>query len=171
LTLQQRPAGGIMRQARPPAQGKSREGPMMTDLNADPFVKFKAVQREAWSVFAPVEVFTAAPAAKLVKFAQAAAGMSVLDVARGTGVVAVTAGRLGAKAHGLDLSPSLPRRDPPAASDLLAGLAPGPSFAPHTAPSGAKRRNGEAPVTSFASRQRRRPTEWFFRPLTACRPC
>jgi SAM-dependent methyltransferase len=83
---------------------------MMTDVNADPFARFKAVQREAWSVFAPLEVFTAAPAAKLVKFAQAAAGMSVLDVACGTGVVAITAGRLGAKAHGLDLSPALLER-------------------------------------------------------------
>jgi SAM-dependent methyltransferase len=83
---------------------------MMTDVNADPFLKFKAVQREAWSVFAPVEVFTAAPAAKLVKFAEVAAGMSVLDVACGTGVVAVTASRLGARVHGLDLSPALIER-------------------------------------------------------------
>jgi SAM-dependent methyltransferase len=82
----------------------------MTDVNADPFAKFKAVQREAWSVFAPVEVFTAAPAAKLVKFARIAPGLSVLDVACGTGVVAVTAARLGAQAHGLDLSPALIER-------------------------------------------------------------
>jgi SAM-dependent methyltransferase len=82
----------------------------MTDVNADPFARFKAAQREAWSVFAPVEVFTAAPAAKLVKFAQIVAGLTVLDVACGTGVVAVTAARLGAKTHGLDLSPALIER-------------------------------------------------------------
>src|SRR5271166_892628 len=53
----------------------------------DPFANFKAAQREGWSVFAPVEIFTTMPAAKLVKFAQVAAGQRVLDVACGTGVV------------------------------------------------------------------------------------
>lgn len=82
----------------------------MTDANADPFIKFKAAQSEAWSVFAPMEIFTAPPAAKLVKFAQVASGLRVLDVACGTGVVAVAAGRLGAKAYGLDISPALLER-------------------------------------------------------------
>jgi SAM-dependent methyltransferase len=76
----------------------------------DPFANFKAAQREAWSSFAPFETFTAIPAAKLVKFAQINAGQSVLDVACGTGVVAVTAARLGAKAAELDLSPALIER-------------------------------------------------------------
>jgi SAM-dependent methyltransferase len=76
----------------------------------DPFAKFKAAQRVAWSSFAPFETFTAIPAAKLVKFAQISAGQSVLDVACGTGVVAVTAACLGAKAAGLDLSPALIER-------------------------------------------------------------
>jgi SAM-dependent methyltransferase len=82
----------------------------MTTADIDPFVKFKAAQREAWAAFAPVEIFTAAPAAKLVKFAAVASGERVLDVACGTGVVALTAARRGAHASGLDLSPALIER-------------------------------------------------------------
>jgi SAM-dependent methyltransferase len=82
----------------------------MTGVNADPFAKFKAVQREAWSSFAPVEAMTTPPAAKLVKFAHIAAGQRVLDIGCGTGVVAVTAARQGAKASGLDLTPELLER-------------------------------------------------------------
>lgn len=82
---------------------------MMT-ANADPFEKFKAAQREAWAAFAPVEIFTTPAAAKLVKFAQVVPGQKVLDVACGTGVVAVTAARAGAKVSGLDLSPVLIER-------------------------------------------------------------
>ena len=82
----------------------------MTTVAADPFVKFKAAAREAWASFAPVEIFTTPPAAKLVKFAQVTPGQKVLDVACGTGVVAVTAARLGAKTAGLDLSPALLER-------------------------------------------------------------
>lgn len=79
----------------------------MTTAETDPFAAFKAAQREAWAVFAPVEITTTIPAAKLVKFAEAGAGQSVLDVACGTGVVAVTAACRGAKASGLDLTPAL----------------------------------------------------------------
>jgi SAM-dependent methyltransferase len=82
----------------------------MTTAGEDPFAKFKAMQSEAWAVFAPVEIFTTAAAAKLVKFAEVSAGQRVLDVACGTGVVAVTAGCRGAKASGLDLSPVLLER-------------------------------------------------------------
>jgi len=82
----------------------------MAGVNADPFANFKAAQREAWAAFAPWENFTAPPAAKLVKFAQVAAGQRVLDVACGTGVVALTAARRGAKVSGLDLSPVLLER-------------------------------------------------------------
>jgi SAM-dependent methyltransferase len=82
----------------------------MTTTAADPFVKFKAAQREGWSSFVPVEIITTPPAAKLVKFAQVAAGQRVLDVACGTGVVAVTAARRGAKVCGLDLTPALIER-------------------------------------------------------------
>jgi SAM-dependent methyltransferase len=76
----------------------------------DPFVGFKAVQREAWALFAPLEAVTMVPAAKLVKFAGITAGQRVLDVACGTGVVTVTAARRGASASGLDLSPVLLER-------------------------------------------------------------
>ncbi|HML08902.1 MAG TPA: class I SAM-dependent methyltransferase [Xanthobacteraceae bacterium] len=82
----------------------------MATADADPFAKFKAAQREAWSVFAPVEVTTTIPAAKLVKFAQIGPGQKVLDVACGTGVVAVTAALIGAKVAGLDLTPVLIER-------------------------------------------------------------
>jgi len=77
---------------------------------ADPFEKFKAAQREGWSSFVPVEIMTTPPAAKLVKFAAVAAGQRVLDVACGTGVVAITAARAGAKVSGLDLTPKLLER-------------------------------------------------------------
>src|SRR5579863_1817477 len=77
---------------------------------ADPFEKFKAAQREGWSSFVPVEIMTTPPAAKLVKFAGVTAGQRVLDVACGTGVVAITAARAGAKVSGLDLTPKLLER-------------------------------------------------------------
>lgn len=73
----------------------------------DPFAKFKAAQREAWASFVPVEITTTPPAAKLVKFAEIREGQRVLDVACGTGVVAVTAALRGAKVSGLDLTPVL----------------------------------------------------------------
>lgn len=77
---------------------------------SDPFATFKAKQRESWSAFAPVEIATTPPAALLVRFAGVAAGQRVLDVACGTGVVAVTAARAGAKVDGLDLTPALLER-------------------------------------------------------------
>jgi SAM-dependent methyltransferase len=82
----------------------------VTTTATDPFAAFKDVQREAWAAFAPVEINTIIPAAKLVQFAHVGAGQAVLDVACGTGVVAVTAARLGAKVSGLDLSPALIER-------------------------------------------------------------
>jgi ubiquinone/menaquinone biosynthesis C-methylase UbiE len=82
----------------------------MTNTNADPFAKFKAAQRETWATFAPAAIFNTIAAAKLVKFAQVAAGQRVLDVGCGTGIVAVSADRRGAKVSGLDLSPALLER-------------------------------------------------------------
>ncbi len=73
----------------------------------DPFARFKAAQREGWALFAPLAVFTTAAAASLVEFAGVSPGKALLDVACGTGVVAVTAARAGAKVCGLDLSPAL----------------------------------------------------------------
>jgi len=76
----------------------------------DPFVQFKAMQREAWDGFGANEGFTTLPAAALVNFASVAPGERVLDVGCGTGVVAVTAARRGAQAFGLDLTPRLLER-------------------------------------------------------------
>jgi SAM-dependent methyltransferase len=77
---------------------------------SDPFANFKAAQRETWASFAPAAIFNTIAAAKLVKFAQVSAGQRVLDVACGTGIVAVSAARRGAKVSGLDLSPALLER-------------------------------------------------------------
>ena len=76
-------------------------------MSDDPFSNFKAAQREGWSSFAPIAAFTTPAAAHLVEFAGIAPGQTVLDLACGTGVVAVTAARLGARLSGLDLSPAL----------------------------------------------------------------
>jgi len=76
----------------------------------DPFDDFKAAQKLGWAHFAPLEVFTTAVAARLVSHAKMQAGQRVLDVACGTGVVAVTAARRGATATGLDLTPQLLER-------------------------------------------------------------
>jgi SAM-dependent methyltransferase len=73
----------------------------------DALDKFKQTQKEGWAHFAPLEVFTTVPAAQLVKHARVRAGNRVLDVACGTGVVAVTAARAGARVTGLDLTPEL----------------------------------------------------------------
>ena len=74
---------------------------------SDPFLQFKQAQREGWAHFAPLESMTTPAAAQLVDHARVQAGQRVLDVGCGTGVVAVTAARRGAKATGLDLTPAL----------------------------------------------------------------
>jgi 2-polyprenyl-3-methyl-5-hydroxy-6-metoxy-1,4-benzoquinol methylase len=79
----------------------------MQTTTADPFAQFKAMQRQGWAHFAPLETFTTPPAARLVSFAGIVAGTRVLDVACGTGVVAVTAARSGARVTALDLTPEL----------------------------------------------------------------
>jgi SAM-dependent methyltransferase len=76
----------------------------------DPFEAFKAAQKQGWAHFAPLEMITTIPAARLVKFAGVRAGQHVLDVACGTGVVAITAARMGAKVSGIDLTPELLER-------------------------------------------------------------
>lgn len=76
-------------------------------MTTDPYAPFKAAQREGWASFAPLAMFTTPPAAALVAYAGLRGGETLLDVACGTGVVAVTAARAGATVSGLDLSPVL----------------------------------------------------------------
>jgi SAM-dependent methyltransferase len=76
----------------------------------DPFESFKAAQKQIWPSFAPYEVHTTPTAARLVHRAGVQPGQRVLDVACGTGVVSVTAARLGARVTGLDLTPELLER-------------------------------------------------------------
>jgi len=76
-------------------------------MSADPYAQLKASQRESWGLFSPIAAFTTPAAAALVDYAGARSGQRVLDAGCGTGVVAVTVARLGAKVSGLDLSPAL----------------------------------------------------------------
>jgi SAM-dependent methyltransferase len=76
----------------------------------DALAQFKEAQKQGWAHFAPLEALTIREAARLVKHARVRAGHRVLDVACGTGVVAITASRLGARVTGLDLTPELLER-------------------------------------------------------------
>ena len=73
----------------------------------DVFESFKAAQRAGWAHFTPLQAITTEPAGRLVKYAGIREGQRVLDVACGTGVVAVTAARQGAHVTGQDLTPEL----------------------------------------------------------------
>src|SRR5262245_58438651 len=73
----------------------------------DPIAQFKQTQRELWANFAKVEVNTCRGAPALLRFARLTPGTRLLDVACGTGVVALTAARMGAKVTGIDLTPEL----------------------------------------------------------------
>jgi 2-polyprenyl-3-methyl-5-hydroxy-6-metoxy-1,4-benzoquinol methylase len=76
----------------------------------DGLAQFKQMQREGWRHFAPLELLTTPAAARLVRFAGVAAGMRVLDAGCGTGVVAITAARLGTLVKAIDLTPQLLER-------------------------------------------------------------
>ena len=76
----------------------------------DGISQFKANQKVAWANFAMLENLTGTTAPHLVRFAGIRAGAQVLDVACGTGVVALTAARAGAKVQGIDLTPELVAR-------------------------------------------------------------
>ena len=71
------------------------------------FDDFKAAQKSGWAHFAPLQAITTMTAARLIQHAGVRSGTRVLDVACGTGVVAITAARAGARATGLDLTPEL----------------------------------------------------------------
>jgi SAM-dependent methyltransferase len=79
-------------------------------MSEDAIAKFKEAQRQGWKHFAPLEAFTTPPAARLVKFANVRAGQDVIDVGCGTGVVAITAARIGARVRGVDLTSELLER-------------------------------------------------------------
>jgi len=76
----------------------------------DALDQFKTNQKAAWASFALLENLTGTAAPHLVKFAGIRSGAAVLDVGCGTGVVALTAARAGAKVEGLDLTPELVER-------------------------------------------------------------
>jgi SAM-dependent methyltransferase len=73
----------------------------------DPIAQFKENARLGWASFTPFEMITGTAAPHLVRFAGVTSGTRVLDVACGTGVVALTAARKGAHVSGVDLTPEL----------------------------------------------------------------
>ncbi len=76
----------------------------------DALAQFKLTQKEGWANFAPLEAVTTPPAARLVHFARVQPGQCQLDVGCGTGVVAITAARRGARVRAIDLTPQLLER-------------------------------------------------------------
>ena len=78
--------------------------------NPDPFFQFKQAQKQGWLHFSPIEAFTTPQAPRLIRHAKVHPSDRVLDVACGTGVVSITAAKLGAHVTGLDLTPELLER-------------------------------------------------------------
>src|SRR5215813_1431610 len=76
-------------------------------MTVDPFEELKQVQKLGWVHFVSFEAIYTSEAAKLVRHAGVRAGQRVLDAGCGTGLVAITAARAGAKAVGVDFTPEL----------------------------------------------------------------
>ena len=72
--------------------------------------ELKEKAKVGWASFISFEALTSTAAPKLVEFSGARSGMRLLDVACGTGVVALTASRLGVEVEGIDLTPELINR-------------------------------------------------------------
>jgi len=69
--------------------------------------ELKEKAKVGWASFISFEALTSTAAPKLVQFSGARQGMKLLDVACGTGVVALTASRQGIEVEGVDLTPEL----------------------------------------------------------------
>jgi SAM-dependent methyltransferase len=89
-------------------------------MDTELLVKFKEVQKQGWVNFAQLEATTTPSAARLVSFGGVGADERVLDVACGTGVVAITAAGRGARVSALDLTPQLIERA--RENSLVAGI-------------------------------------------------
>lgn len=76
----------------------------------DTIEQMKEQSKAGWASFIPFEGATGIAAAQLVSFAKVSKNSRLLDVACGTGVVAITAARQGADAQGVDLTPELVER-------------------------------------------------------------
>src|SRR5439155_22430901 len=76
----------------------------------DPFFQFKQAQKQGWAHFFSLEALTISQAPRLIRHAKVRSADRVLDVACGTGVVSITAARLGAQATGLELTTELLQR-------------------------------------------------------------
>lgn len=80
------------------------------EVVVDKIVELKEKAKVGWASFISFEALTSTAAPKLVHFAGVKNGMKLLDVACGTGVVALTAARHGAEVKGVDLTPELINR-------------------------------------------------------------
>jgi len=89
---------------------KSSDYMKESNMANDDLTAFKNMQKQSWGLFAPLEAVTTMPAATLVNFSGIKSGDNIFDVGCGTGVVAITAARRGAKVSALDLSPELIER-------------------------------------------------------------